>query len=49
MYNNPYKFTSDDILFQVYAERNNLAKSGLEKARLLFSLRPTLFQSNTAC
>ena len=24
---NPYMFTSDDILFQVYAERNNLLKS----------------------
>jgi len=30
---NPYKFTSDDILFQVYAERNDLSKSELQIAR----------------
>jgi hypothetical protein len=33
---NPYKFTSDDVLFYVYAERNDLADSELEKAREAF-------------
>lgn len=33
---NPYKFTSDEILFQVYAERNDLTESELEKAREQF-------------
>lgn len=32
---NPYKFTSDDVLFQVYAERNNV-NSNLKQARELF-------------
>ncbi len=30
---NPYKYTSDDVIFQVYAERNDLAESELSKAR----------------
>lgn len=34
--NNPYKFTSDDIFFQVYAERNDLAKSEYKQAREAF-------------
>jgi hypothetical protein len=29
----PYKYTSDDVLFQVYAERNDLTKSELANAR----------------
>ena len=33
---NPYKFTSDDVLFQVYAERNDLSESELEEARKMF-------------
>ena len=33
---NPYMFTSDDILFQVYAERNNLLKSEYKEARQQF-------------
>lgn len=33
---NPYKFTSDEILFQVYAERNDLTESELKKAREQF-------------
>jgi Family of unknown function (DUF6157) len=33
---NPYKFTSDDVLFQVYATRNDLAKSEYKKAREQF-------------
>ena len=32
----PYQFTSDDIFFQVHAERNDLTKSELEKGRQLF-------------
>lgn len=34
--NNPYKFTSDDIFFQVFAERNDLTKAEYEKARQKF-------------
>ncbi len=30
---NPYKFSSDDILFQVFAERNDLRKSDYKEAR----------------
>ncbi len=30
---NPYKFTSDDILFQVYADHNNLAKNKYTEER----------------
>lgn len=33
---NPYKFTSDDVLFHVYAEKNELTKSELTKARAAF-------------
>ena len=33
---NPYKFTSDDIFFTVYAERNVIPNSELEKERELF-------------
>lgn len=29
----PYQYTSDDVLFQVYAERNNIKKSDYKKAR----------------
>jgi hypothetical protein len=31
--NNPYKFTSDDVLFQVFAVRNDLTKAEQKKAR----------------
>ncbi len=34
--NNPYKFTSDDIFFQVFAERKDLAKSEYKQAREAF-------------
>lgn len=34
--NNPYKFTSDDILFQVFADRNDLTKSEYKEAREKF-------------
>ena len=30
---NPYKFSSDDVLFHVYAERNDLTESELAEAR----------------
>lgn len=33
---NPYKLTSDDIFFQVFAERNDLTKAEYQKARELF-------------
>jgi len=33
---NPYKFTSDDILFQVFADKNDLTKSEYKKAREQF-------------
>ncbi len=33
---NPYKYTSDDVLFQVYAERNDIAPSEMEAARAQF-------------
>ena len=33
---NPYKYTSDDILFQVFTLRNDLAKSEMVKAREVF-------------
>jgi Family of unknown function (DUF6157) len=32
----PYKFTSDDVLFQVYAQRNDLTKTELPVARAHF-------------
>jgi hypothetical protein len=33
---NPYKYTSDDILFRVYAKRNDLTESEQEEARKEF-------------
>ena len=33
---NPYKFTSDDVFFQVYAERNDLAEDQYQEAREQF-------------
>jgi hypothetical protein len=33
---NPYKYTSDDVLFQVFAQRKDLAESELEEAREQF-------------
>jgi len=33
---NPYKFTSDDVLFQVFAERRDLTEGELEEARKQF-------------
>jgi hypothetical protein len=31
--NNPYKFSSDDIFFQVFADRNDLTKAEYKKGR----------------
>jgi hypothetical protein len=33
---NPYKYTSDDVLFQVFAEKNDLTKAELKAAREQF-------------
>jgi Family of unknown function (DUF6157) len=33
---NPYKFTSDDVLFQVFADRNDLTKNEYKAAREQF-------------
>ena len=33
---NPYKFTSDDVLFQVFADRNDLTEAEYEQARKQF-------------
>lgn len=40
---NPYKYTSDDILFQVFADRNDLSESEYKKAREQF------FSKGQAC
>lgn len=37
--NNPYKFSSDDIIFQVYAIKNDITKSEFEKEREKFFSR----------
>jgi hypothetical protein len=33
---NPYKYTSDDVLFQVFADRNDLIESEYKEARAQF-------------
>lgn len=33
---NPYKFTSDDIFFRVFSERNDLTEAEQEQARIQF-------------
>jgi len=40
---NPYKFTSDDVLFQVFADKNDLTKSEYKEARNQF------FSKGQAC
>ncbi|WP_221389958.1 DUF6157 family protein [Dyadobacter sp. NIV53] len=40
---NPYKFTSDDVLFHVFAERKDLSENELEEARQQF------FSKGQAC
>jgi hypothetical protein len=34
--NNPYKYTSDDVLFEVFAQKNNISKSEYKTAREQF-------------
>ena len=34
--NNPYSYTSDEVLFQVFADRNNLTKEEYKQAREQF-------------
>lgn len=34
--NDPYQYTSDDVLFQVYADRNGLAETEYKQARAQF-------------
>jgi len=36
LWKNPYRFTSDDVFFQVYSIRNDLTKSELAEARKAF-------------
>jgi hypothetical protein len=36
---NPYNFTSDDILFQVFADKNDLTKGEYKEAREIFFSR----------
>lgn len=43
LFKNPYKFTSDDLFFQVYAERNDLIESEYKAAREQF------FSKGQAC
>jgi hypothetical protein len=40
---NPYKFTSDDVIFAAYAEKNKIAPAQLEEERLKF------FSKGQAC
>jgi hypothetical protein len=39
----PYKYTSDEVLFTIFAERNNISKSELKNAQALF------FSKGQAC
>ena len=36
IYKNPYQFTSDEVLFQVFAERNELTDGEMDEARKQF-------------
>jgi hypothetical protein len=36
VFNNPYKFTSDDVLFEVFAQKNDLTKTEYKAAREQF-------------
>ena len=36
VYDHPYEYTSDDVLFAVYAQRNNIPKSQWKEARATF-------------
>ena len=44
---NPYKFTSDDIFFQVFADRNDLTEAEYKRAReQFFSKGQTCFRAS---
>jgi hypothetical protein len=43
LYNHPYEYTSDDVLFQVFAERNDLTEEERVAARVTF------FSKGQAC
>ena len=44
---NPYKYTSDDVLFQVFADRNDLTKQEYKAAReQFFSKRQPCFRAS---
>lgn len=43
IYNNPYKYTSDDVLFTVYAVRNGISKAHWKEERQIF------FSKGQAC
>ncbi|NJM41840.1 MAG: hypothetical protein HC853_14315 [Anaerolineae bacterium] len=43
IFKNPYKFTSDDVIFAAYAEKNKLAPAQLEEERLKY------FSKGQAC
>lgn len=36
LHQHPYKYTSDDVIFQVYADRNDLTKKEYREAREIF-------------
>lgn len=36
LHKHPYKYTSDDVIFQVYADRNDITKKEYKEARELF-------------
>jgi hypothetical protein len=36
IFKHPYQFTSDDVLFQVFADRNDVSKADYKKARAQF-------------
>ena len=43
VFNNPYKYTSDDVLFHCYTMRNSIPASEMEKSR------QTFFSKGQAC
>lgn len=44
---NPYKYTSDDVFFQVFADRKDLTKAEYEKARAdFFSIGQPCFRAS---
>jgi hypothetical protein len=43
IHKHPYKYTSDEVLFSIFAERNDIAKSELANAKALF------FSKGQAC